>query len=276
MFAFRPLHVLRVAVAYMLALALVELTVAAIAGLFLSSGADRLVVLSAIAALVSLLLIVSPLPDWTCWLVVQVTGVAATIRFAMTPATLSQIALLGAERPNLPRSALRPRDCRTGLRRRRSASPLALGHADLGADLGRAVAHAARELRVVRDRHGRGHAAGCRQRGLQCRGLAPAVFGRRSRTGALAYLVGQTGTRRGAERGTATPRLHGALLDRRPGRPRPDRARRLGGAVADKRRSDALGPAGVVGSRSCAQRSTARSRPHASALRRHPPASARG
>ncbi len=90
MFGFPPLHLMRFAVAYGLALALVQLTIAAIASLFLSGGSDLLVLLSAIAALISLPLIMSPLSDWICWLVMQVVGVMATIRFATTPVTLSR------------------------------------------------------------------------------------------------------------------------------------------------------------------------------------------
>ena len=90
MFGFRPLQLMRFGVAYVLALALVELTIVAISSLFLSKGAGMLVLLSAIAALISLPLILSPLSDWICWLIVQVAGVAATIRFTTTPVTLSR------------------------------------------------------------------------------------------------------------------------------------------------------------------------------------------
>ncbi len=90
MFGLHPLQLLRYTVAYLLALALIELTIAAIAGLFLFRGADLLLLLSAIAALIALPLILSPLPDWICWLAVQVVGAAATIRFVTTPVALSR------------------------------------------------------------------------------------------------------------------------------------------------------------------------------------------
>lgn len=67
---------------YLLTVAMLLVAVQGMGTLFLAQSASALMVLCAIAALVAAPLLISPLSDWSCWLIVQVLAIVAAVRFA--------------------------------------------------------------------------------------------------------------------------------------------------------------------------------------------------
>lgn len=83
------LGMLRFGVAYLLSLALIALAVQAVGALFLANGSPALILLCVAAAVVSAALLLSPLSDWACWLLVQILGILASARMAVSGAALA-------------------------------------------------------------------------------------------------------------------------------------------------------------------------------------------
>ncbi len=101
--ASRPLSgrdVTRFLVSAALTLAMVLVAVQSLGMLFMTNGAPSLLVLCAAAGLCSLLVILSPFPDWGCWLVAQLPAAAGALWLADRPVGLT------AAISNLPATGL--------------------------------------------------------------------------------------------------------------------------------------------------------------------------
>ena len=94
------MRVVRVAVSYLLTCALLLIAVQPLGGLFLAAGVDGLLLLCLAAAVISAPILASPLPDWRCWLLVQVAAVGAAVCFANGHPSLAY-SLAGASRDTL-------------------------------------------------------------------------------------------------------------------------------------------------------------------------------